>query len=163
MKKRLFLVCIITVSVFFADRLYAQGVPFKVPSQKSMLASTDPQLAKNKKLVYDFWRIVFEGGHLDQADKYMTESYIQHNPNVATGRQSFVDFFSKFSKPQPVVDTIKAPVFAILAEKDLVSLAFIRNLPDPNDSTKTYQTTWFDMFRIKNGKIAEHWDPATKQ
>jgi predicted SnoaL-like aldol condensation-catalyzing enzyme len=25
-----------------------------------------------------------------------------------------------------------------------------------------YTSTWFDMFRIENGKIAEHWDPATK-
>ncbi len=34
---------------------------------------------------------------------------------------------------------------------------------DPKDSTKTYTTTWFDVFRIKDGKIAEHWDPALKQ
>ena len=30
------------------------------------------------------------------------------------------------------------------------------------DSTKKYTTTWFDMFRIENGKIAEHWDTAEK-
>jgi hypothetical protein len=45
--------------------------------QAYMLRSTNPELAKNKKLVYDFWRIVFEGGHLDEAANYMTESYIQ--------------------------------------------------------------------------------------
>ena len=28
---------------------------------------------------------------------------------------------------------------------------------------KKYTTTWFDMFRIENGKIAEHWDPAVRQ
>ena len=25
-----------------------------------------------------------------------------------------------------------------------------------------YAGTHFDLFRIENGKIAEHWDPATK-
>ena len=25
-----------------------------------------------------------------------------------------------------------------------------------------YTTTWFDMWRIKDGKADEHWDPATK-
>jgi len=29
--------------------------------------------------------------------------------------------------------------------------------------TKKYTTTWFDMFRIEGGKIAEHWDAAPKQ
>jgi predicted SnoaL-like aldol condensation-catalyzing enzyme len=27
---------------------------------------------------------------------------------------------------------------------------------------RTYTTTWFDMFRVVDGKIVEHWDPATK-
>ncbi|OLP47119.1 hypothetical protein BJF91_10505 [Allorhizobium taibaishanense] len=25
---------------------------------------------------------------------------------------------------------------------------------------KIYNTTWFDMWRIKDGKAAKHWDPA---
>jgi predicted SnoaL-like aldol condensation-catalyzing enzyme len=41
-------------------------------------------------------------------------------------------------------------------------VAFPRQYKDPKDPSKTYTTTWFDMYRIKNGKIDEHWDPATK-
>ena len=52
---------------------------------------------------------------------------------------------------------------AIVAEGDLVVLSFAREGVDPKDATKKYSTTWFDMFRIENGKIAEHWDPAQKQ
>lgn len=132
-------------------------------SQASMLKSNDPKLAKNKKIVYDFWREVFEGGHLDKAPDYMLETYIQHNPNVPTGRKAFVDFFSKFAVPKPVVDTIKAPLIAIIADGDLVTMVFKREQPDPKDPTKKYTTTWFDMLRIENGKLAEHWDPAVKQ
>ncbi|MNL88139.1 hypothetical protein D3C87_2176740 [compost metagenome] len=50
-----------------------------------------------------------------------------------------------------------------MADGDFVVLAFAREVPDPKDATKKYTTTWFDMFRIENGKIAEHWDPDTKQ
>jgi len=41
--------------------------------------------------------------------------------------------------------------------------SFLREGPDPKDPTKRYTTTWFDMFRIEGGKIAEHWDGAQKQ
>jgi len=132
------------------------------PDQGVLLASREPHLAANKRFVYDFWREVFEGGHMELADKYMAESYIQHNPNVATGRAAFVEAFSKRVKPQPIEARIKAPVVAIVAEGDLVILSFVREGTDPKDAAKKYTTTWFDMFRIESGKIAEHWDPAQK-
>lgn len=131
--------------------------------QAALLVSKDPQLAANKKLVYDFWREVFEGGHLDLAPKYLAENYIQHNPNVATGRKAFVDFFSQFKQPKPISSRIEGPLVSIVAERDLVILTFVREYTDPKDPTKKYTTTRFDKFRIENGKIAEHWDPATKQ
>ena len=73
-----------------------------------------------------------------------------------------VEFFSRFVKPQPIVDSIKAKVVSITADGDLVTLAFVRELTEKDDKTKKYTTTWFDMFRVENGKIAEHWDSATK-
>ena len=133
------------------------------PNHEQLLASADPRLAANKRLVYDFWREVFEGGHMDLAQKYMTETYVQHNPNVPTGRAAFVEFFSKFVKPRPVEPRVKAPLVAVVAEGDLVILSFVREAADPKDGTKKYTTTWFDMFRIEDGKIAEHWDAAPKQ
>jgi predicted SnoaL-like aldol condensation-catalyzing enzyme len=131
--------------------------------QERLLADADPKLAANKRLVYDFWREVFEGGHMDAAERYMAESYIQHNPNVPTGRAAFVAFFAKFVKASPVEPKIKAPLVAIVADGDLVILSFVKSVPDPHDASARYTTTWFDMFRIENGRIAEHWDPAVKQ
>ena len=125
------------------------------PKHEQLLASPDPKLAANKRLVYDFWREVFEGGHMELADKYMAEGYIQHNPNVPTGRAAFIEAFSARVKPREIA--------AILADGDLVVLAFAREGVDPKDPAKKFSTTWFDMFRIEGGKIAEHWDPAQKQ
>ncbi|MCF7802990.1 MAG: nuclear transport factor 2 family protein [Candidatus Marinimicrobia bacterium] len=143
--------------------LTAQIPPTPAEDQQALLESDDPELEKNKKLVYDCWRIVLEARHLDQAEKYMKEDYIQHNPNVATGREAFVEFFSQFGEPQPIKDTIQMPLIEIVAEGDMVVLSFAREYPDPNDESKTYTTTWFDMFRIENGKLAEHWDSARKR
>ena len=128
-----------------------------------LLADPDPRLAANKRFVYDFWREVFEGGHMELADKYMAESYIQHNPNVPTGRAGFVAFFAKFAKPEPIADAVKAPLVSIVAERDLVVLSFAQEHADPADATKKYTTTWFDMFRVADGRIVEHWDAATRQ
>ncbi|KEA62236.1 hypothetical protein ADIMK_3897 [Marinobacterium lacunae] len=42
-------------------------------------------------------------------------------------------------------------------------LTFVKEIADPKYAEQKYTTTWFDMFRIKDGKITEHWDPALKQ
>jgi len=150
-------------AAFFLVSAHAQVAVLGRADQEQMLVGTDARLVANKRLVYNFWREVFEAGHMDLADKYMAEGYIQHNPNVPTGRAAFVDFFSKAVAPQPIESRIKAPLVAILADGDLVVLAFAREGIDPKDAARKYTTTWFDMFRIENGKIAEHWDPATKR
>jgi predicted SnoaL-like aldol condensation-catalyzing enzyme len=141
----------------------AQLAVTPAPDHAALLSSPDPRLAQNKRLVYDFWREVFEAGHLELADRYMAEGYVQHNPNVPTGRAAFVEFFGKFKKPGPIQPQVSAPLVSITADGDLVVLGFVRELTDPKEPGRKYTTTWFDMFRIADGKIAEHWDPAEKQ
>src|SRR5215831_5661556 len=38
------------------------------PNHDQMLASADPLLAANKRLIYDFWREVFEAAQMDRAE-----------------------------------------------------------------------------------------------
>jgi len=150
---------ILALTIYFSSAV-AQ-VPVEVhPNQQALLESDDPQLRKNKKLVFDFWREVFQARNMEKAAEYMAEDYIQHNPNVATGRKPFTDFFGQF-ETRPVKPTIDNLV-TIIAERDLVVLAFRRELKDPDREGETYTTTWFDMLRIEDGKIAEHWDYGTK-
>lgn len=134
-------------------------VPAK--DQAALLKSGDAKLAANKKLGYDFFRIVLQGRRLDQADKYMREDYIQHNPNADTGMKGFKEFFARLGGPQPVPETLPGLV-AIQAEGDFVTLSFVREYDDPVNKGQKYSTTWFDMLRIENGKVAEHWDCAMK-
>jgi len=140
---------------------HAQVPPVGNPDQLSMLKSDDPVLARNKRLVFDFWRIVFEGGHMDKAARYMTKEYIQHNPNVTSGRDAFIATIGKVRRPKPIASRIKVPVVAITAERDIVTVATVRKMRDPQHPDHIYYTTWFDMFRLNaQGLIAEHWDSS---
>ncbi len=149
---------ILMTSIIF-NQAYA-GLPVTpVADQAALLLSHDPKLATNKRLVYDFTRIILAGRRLEQAAVFLNEGYIQHNPNVETGLKGFLDFFSKLGGSRPIPDTIKGLV-AMTTEGDLVTMAFVDTRKDADG--ETYTTTWFDMFRIGNGKIAEHWDNDTK-
>ena len=139
----------------------AQVPPVANPDQLSMLKSNDPRLARNKQHVFDFWRIVYEGGHVDKAAQYMAEGYIQHNPNVPSGRAAFVELFRTQRAPKPVLPRMKMPVISIIAERDLVMVNSVRKVRDRAKPDHIYFITWFDVFRIdEQGLIAEHWDPS---
>lgn len=127
--------------------------------QPKLLDSQDSRLAANKRLVYDFTRIILAGRRLERAPDFLTVDYIQHNPNVETGLQGFLDFFSKLGGPRPIPETV-AGLVAIQAEGDLVTFSFVNEMKDAKG--ETYSTTWFDMFRVQDGKITEHWDCDTK-
>jgi predicted SnoaL-like aldol condensation-catalyzing enzyme len=139
----------------------AQIPPTAAPDQLAMLKSNDAVLARNKRLVFDFWRIVFEGGHMDQAPRFMTEEYLQHNPNVKSGRQAFIDTIGKVRQPKPIEPLIKVPVVAITADRDIVTVSTVRKVRDKANPDHIYYMTWFDMFRLNDkGLIAEHWDSS---
>ncbi|MFV3368823.1 ester cyclase [Pseudomonas sp. NY15435] len=154
---------VLLASYSFASGAARAQIPVQAnPNHEELLASDDSRLAANKRLVYDFFREVIEGGHLELAEKYLAESYIQHNPTVPTGRAGFVEVFSKFAKPKTIEAKMKSPVVSIIAEGNLVVMSFVKEYNDPADPTKKYTTTWFDMLRIEDGKLAEHWDGMQK-
>ena len=130
------------------------------PNQQLLLLSDDPQLAANKRLVYDFWVKIFLGRDQSLIPEMMTEDYIQHNPNVPTGRAAFASFIASFPEREGLPLQTIPNLVMITAERDIVTLAFRDEVKHPTKEGETYTTTWFDMFRIENGKIAEHWDPA---
>ena len=130
----------------------------------SLFRSADAALNANKQVAYHIVKVLLEANHWEQADKYLTERYIQHNPLAADGRQAVVGFFTNVLKvkPTPIPEKMKTKVVSVVAEGDLVVVTYVRELKDEKDPAKSYTTTWFDMWRIKAGKADEHWDPATK-
>ncbi|MEX0299309.1 MAG: nuclear transport factor 2 family protein [Kordiimonas sp.] len=130
------------------------------PDQKTLLESSDPILRANKKLVYDFWVKVFQGQDASLIPEMLTEEYLQHNPNVPSGRAAFTKFVTSLPPLKEGKLTTIRDLVMITAERDIVTLAFRNERKHPTKEGVTYTTTWFDMFRIENGKIAEHWDSA---
>ena len=126
----------------------------------ALLASDDPRLAANKRLVYDMYRIVLQGGHWDRAGDFIARDYIQHNPQAAQGLDGLIDYVRSTRPERPIQDTLELPLITLVAEGDYVTTAFVR--PEKDADGQTYYSTWFDLYRIENGRIAEHWDPMLK-
>ncbi len=150
------------VGLFAAASARAQVPVTGSADPETLFTSPDPKLHANKQVVLHVVRDLLEANHWSDAPTWLDKGYIQHNPNVATGLDPVMKFFgSRTPLPIPDRKSWKTKVVAVVAEGDLVSVAFVREYPDPRDSTKRYTTTWFDMWRIRDGKAVEHWDPAT--
>lgn len=144
--------------------VFAQEAVVSAPDVEALFKSPDPKLQANKQVVYGIFRDLLEAGHWELADKYLTERYLQHNPNAASGRAGVVKFFTEVlkTKPTPIAAKLKGKIVSVSAEGDLVTVAAAVEYKDPKNPSKMYTTTWFDMWRIKDGKADEHWDSAMK-
>lgn len=139
----------------------AQEAVVKAADVEALFTSPDPVLNRNKQAAYHIMKDLLEAGHWDEADKWLTEKYIQHNPNVASGRDTVVRFFKSIGAvAKPVPEKLGAPVVSVTAEGDMVVVATVQTLPDPRNHGQTYTTTWFDMWRMVDGKADEHWDSS---
>jgi len=134
------------------------------------LAQTGPQPTapmtaqekKNLQFVLDWWRQVIQARHVELAEKYQAEDYIQHNPNIPTGRAAFVKVFGSRPPVNPIPDQLNPAPVVTFAKGDYVGLIWEREDKDPTDPSKMYHYNTFDVIRIENGKIQEHWDSAVK-
>lgn len=143
--------------------VFAEEMKWEAPAEK-LFQSKNPKLHKNKQVAYHIMKDLLEANHWELAKNYISEKeYIQHNPNAKSGLDSVIYYFTEVLKvkPIPIPEKItKFKIVSVVAEGDLVSVAYVRDVIS-NDLKKTnYQTTWFDMWRIKDGKAVEHWDPA---
>ena len=158
MKLRLSL---LTLTVFVCAPVFAQEPVVGVDNPEKLFHDKDKKLDKNKQAAYHIMLDLLECNHWNEADKWLTEAYHQHNPNAASGRAGVIAFFSR-NTPTPLPDKMKTKIVAVLAEGDYVTVVTPRGpTPDPRDPSKMYYTTWFDMWRFVDGKADEHWDPAT--
>lgn len=129
-------------------------VPAK--DQDALFRSSDPKLHANKQVVYHILKDLIMAGHWELAEKYMSDRYIQHNPNLESGREAT----AMLVKPEPIPEKLQGKIVAVTAENDLVVVATAMRVAHPTIPGESYTTTQFDMWRIKDGKAEEHWDSA---
>ena len=104
----------------------------------------------NLKLVVNFYEQFFNKHEVARAAEVVSENYKQHNPEVPDGKKPFVDYFSQFFKETP---QSKARIVRTATSGDLVWLQ-VHSTNSPSDRGQAV----LDIFRVKNGKIVEHWD-----
>jgi predicted SnoaL-like aldol condensation-catalyzing enzyme len=126
------------------------------PAPLALLADGDPRLAANKRLVFDMWRGVVNGGHVELADQMLAEDYIQHSPVIPTGRAAFKRVFSAVQRREEIPPFVSPPLVTIIAEDDLVAMVLREDLPAAG-AGGTYASAHFNLFRVADGRLAEHW------
>jgi len=154
---------LLMIAAFFlvAAAAFAQEPVVGAADPESLFTDANPKLNANKQATLHIMKDLLQCNHWDEADKWLTARYVQHNPKVASGREGVVKFFG--TRPRaPTCDKLTTKIVAVLADRDLVTVVIPRERADPKDPSKTYTTSWFDMWRFVGGKADEHWDPATK-
>jgi predicted SnoaL-like aldol condensation-catalyzing enzyme len=118
------------------------------------------ELERNKRKVQELMRLLIDPQTAPQAAALMTESYIQHNPNIASGRRAIIEWTrsEQAQRARQGMRPVGEPF--LLAEGNYVMMMLTREVPHPHKPGETYRSYWFDMWRFENGLIAEHWDGA---
>lgn len=105
-------------------------------------------LDTNKQIVIDGMTNAFVRGNIDAVDDYFADPYTQHNPLAASGVDALKGLLSHLpGNPEGAFEPIR-----IIAEDDLVVTHSVYENFGP------VPLVAFDVFRIDNGKIVEHWD-----
>ncbi|MFI3321028.1 MAG: nuclear transport factor 2 family protein [Rikenellaceae bacterium] len=108
---------------------------------------------ENKALIEKFANEILVAGKFENiVDYFEGNTYIQHNPNIGDGLAAFSDAVKTMTENGVVMKFDK--IHKILGEGNFVLLIseglFGKNGGKP--------TSFYDLFRIDGGKIAEHWD-----
>ena len=108
---------------------------------------TDAKSERNKQVVRDFFQKVFIEHEVDAGLENFKPDYIQHNPNVPTGLEAVRAAFKQG------IGSVSTDIKRMIAEGDLVVVHHHFKF-DPN----SLGAAVVDIFRVEDGKIAEHWD-----
>ncbi len=105
---------------------------------------------RNRELVVTFYDRFFNKHEVAEAAKVVADDYIQHNPHVPDGKEPFVSFFTDLFKKNPEA---KVKIVRSAVDRDLVYL-HSHSTRGADDRGRAV----VDIFRVKDGKIVEHWD-----
>lgn len=116
------------------------------PAEAKDLGKTEA----NKKLVRQFVDDILVNGKMDKLAGYFDgDNYLQHNPNIGD-KLSGLGAALKALADQGISMKYDR-IHQVLGEGNFVLVA-------SEGSFAGKHTSFYDLFRVENGKIAEHWD-----
>jgi predicted SnoaL-like aldol condensation-catalyzing enzyme len=104
----------------------------------------------NKALVTAFYEHALNERNLEVITDYVTPDYRQHNPTIEDGVEGLRKYLRWISENFP---RAHSRILRVYAEGDFVIL-HVHRLRTPG----TRGDAILDLFRVKNHRIAEHWD-----
>lgn len=112
---------------------------------------TDLELTEqNKNFVRQFVEDILINGKLDKlAGYYNGDNYTQHNPQIADGLSGLGQALQAMAERGITMKYDK--IHKVLGEGNFVLVV-------SEGSFAGQPTSFYDLFRVENGKIAEHWD-----
>ncbi len=104
----------------------------------------------NKALVEDFVKTILVKGEFDKLGNFFDgDNYMQHNPMIADGVSGLGKALEQMAKQG--ITMVYEKNHLIVGEGNYV-------LAVSEGKFGGKHTSYYDLFRIENGKIAEHWD-----
>lgn len=148
-----------------------------MPSEDAMAALAQKQTEQaNIAFIRGFFEPDFTD---DQKYEALDTDYDQHNPvfrefntlNNTGGQEEFKVLRQAMQAREPGDDPMFATpapgspewtrIHDISADGDTVTVISQRFSPNPLRPGEFYEHFWFDQWRMKDGKLFEHWDPQT--
>ena len=109
----------------------------------------DADTERSRLVVREFaQRILQDADYSVLTDYISTETYHQHNPEAADGLDGFGAAAAGWAAEGK--NLVYKTIHQVVAEGDLVLLQSEGEFGDP--------VAYWDLFRVQNGKIVEHWD-----
>ena len=104
----------------------------------------------NRDLVKNFLADVMQGQHPEKTPEYFDgDTYIQHNTGIADGLSGLGSALAALAEQG--IQMIYTTVHQVLAQGNYV-------LAVSDGTFGGASTSYYDLWRVENGKIAEHWD-----
>jgi predicted SnoaL-like aldol condensation-catalyzing enzyme len=104
----------------------------------------------NKTVVKNFITDILINGRMEKLSGYFNgDNYIQHNPNVPDQLSGLGKTLEKWAKQGITMKYDK--IHKVLGEGNFVLIVSEGHLAGKHNS-------FYDLYRVENGKIAEHWD-----
>tara|TARA_R110002110_G_C13459297_1_gene718033 strand:- start:3055 stop:3897 length:843 start_codon:yes stop_codon:yes gene_type:complete len=110
-------------------------------------------IAANKATAIKALTATIGKGDIAAVDQYFDPAYIQHNPDIANGTEALKDLITTLHAS----GKFKSDTVRVIADGDLVAFQGRYEGFGPTPMVA------FDVFRMKDGKIVEHWDNLTPE